>query len=92
MGLGKFSHPSLYMGIPVVSYCCHEDGSGEFIPDGDLPIANTSLAQLNQASISLLLASQNMFIWLPAHLSQARMSLCLVGLLGLHTATFSSSR
>jgi len=42
MGLGKFLHPSLYMGIPVVSYCCHGDGSDEFIPDGDLPIANTS--------------------------------------------------
>ena len=41
MGLGKFPHPSLYMGIPVVSYCCHGDGSGELIPDGDLPIANT---------------------------------------------------
>ena len=43
MGLEKFPHPSLYMGIPVVSYCCHGDGSGEFIPDGDLPIANTSV-------------------------------------------------
>jgi hypothetical protein len=42
MGLGKFPHPSLYMGIPMVSYCCHGDGSGEFIPDGDLPIANTT--------------------------------------------------
>ena len=46
MGLGKFPHPSLYMGIPVVSYCCHRDGSGEFIPDGDLPIANTILDDL----------------------------------------------
>jgi hypothetical protein len=26
----------------VVSYCYHGDGSGEFIPDGDLPIANSS--------------------------------------------------
>jgi len=42
MGLEKFPHPSLYMGIPVVSYCCRGDGSGEFIPDGDLPIANTT--------------------------------------------------
>ena len=33
--------PSLYMGIPMVSYCYHGDGSGVFIPDGDLPIANT---------------------------------------------------
>ena len=30
------------MGILVVSYCCHGDGSGEFILDGDLPIANTT--------------------------------------------------
>jgi hypothetical protein len=27
------------MGIPAVSYCYHGDGSGESIPDGDLPIA-----------------------------------------------------
>jgi hypothetical protein len=27
------------MGIPTVSYCYHGDGSGESIPDGDLPIA-----------------------------------------------------
>jgi len=42
MGVGKFPHPSFYMEIPMVSYCCHGDGSGEFIPDGDLPIANTT--------------------------------------------------
>jgi len=38
MGLGKFPHPSLYMGIPVVSYCCHGDGSEEFISDGIYPL------------------------------------------------------
>jgi hypothetical protein len=39
MGLGKFPHPQLDMGIPAVSYCYHGDGSGESIPNGDLPIA-----------------------------------------------------
>jgi hypothetical protein len=39
MGLGKFPHPQLDMGIPAVSYCYNGDGSGESIPDGDLPIA-----------------------------------------------------
>jgi hypothetical protein len=39
MGMGKFSHPQPDMGIPAVSHCYHVDGSGESIPDGDLPIA-----------------------------------------------------
>jgi hypothetical protein len=39
MGLEKFSHPQPDMGIPAVLYCYHRDGSGESIPDGDLPIA-----------------------------------------------------
>jgi hypothetical protein len=39
MGLGKFPHPQPGMGIPVVLNCYRGDGSGESIPDGDLPIA-----------------------------------------------------
>ena len=37
MGLEKFHHPSLYMEIPVVSYCCHGNSSEEFIPMGIYP-------------------------------------------------------
>jgi hypothetical protein len=38
MGLGKFPHPQLDMGIPAVLYCYHGDGSGESIADGIYPM------------------------------------------------------
>jgi hypothetical protein len=41
------------MGIPVVSYCYHGDGSGESIPDGDLPIAIWSPAQRMERLVRL---------------------------------------
>jgi hypothetical protein len=44
MGLGKFPQPQPDMRIPAVSYCYHGDGSGESIPDGDLPIAILTLS------------------------------------------------
>jgi hypothetical protein len=57
---------------------------------GSFPI-QAWLAKLSQASPSLSLASQDLFVWLRALLSLARMSSCLVGWLGLHTVTSSLS-
>jgi hypothetical protein len=36
VGMGD---PQPDMGIPAVSYCYYRNGSGESVPDGDLPIA-----------------------------------------------------
>jgi hypothetical protein len=37
-GSGEITPPVIVYGILVVSYCYHGDGSGESIPNGDLPI------------------------------------------------------
>ena len=51
MGLEKFLHPSLYMGIPVVSYCCHGMGLGNSYPMGIYPLP-TLPPSVNQIRLS----------------------------------------
>jgi hypothetical protein len=66
MGLEKFPHPQLGVGIPVVSNCYRGDGSSESIPDGDLPIAIIRWDQ-EERSPRDESAQERLWCWARAH-------------------------